>query len=166
MISSGGLALVGASMATALAIVCGPGLARSAEPAAKSGAVEVVVPQVAIYPGDKIREGLLTTKVIRANGAVLSAVFKSRADLEGRVARRTLVPGQPITKDAVRAFHVVTQGQRVSIQFQSESISILMTGSAIQPGGVGDVISVRNTDTGRLVRARITDAGMLTVVGP
>lgn len=166
MISSGGLALVGALMAIASAIVCGSGLARSAEPAAARGAIEVVVPQVAIYPGDKIREGLLTTKVIRANGAVLSAVFKSRADLEGRVARRTLVPGQPITKDAVRAIHVVMQGQRVAIRFQSQSISIVMTGAAVQPGSVGDVISVRNTDTGRLVRARIIDAGTLTVVGP
>lgn len=166
MIFSGGLALVGALMAIASAIVCGTSLARSAEPAAKSGAVEVVVPQVAIYPGDKIREGLLTTKVIRANGAVLSAVFKSRADLEGRVARRTLVPGQPITRDAIRASYVVTQGQRVSIQFQSESISIVMMGTAVQSGSVGDVISVRNTDTGRLVRARIMDAETLTVVGP
>jgi len=166
MISSGGLALVGALMAIASAIVCGTSLAHSAELAAERAAVEVVVPQVAIYPGDKIREGLLTTKVIRANGAVLSAVFKSRADLEGRVARRTLVPGQPITRDAIRTSYVVTQGQRVSIQFQSESISIVMTGTAVQSGSVGDVISVRNTDTGRLVRARITDAEKLTVVGP
>lgn len=166
MIFSGGLALVGALMAIASAIVCGTGLAHSAELAAERAAVEVVVPQVAIYPGDKIREGLLTTKVIRANGAVLSAVFKSRADLEGRVARRTLVPGQPITRDAIRASYVVTQGQRVSIQFQSESISIVMTGTAVQSGSAGDVISVRNTDTGRLVRARITDAETLTVVGP
>jgi flagella basal body P-ring formation protein FlgA len=76
------------------------------------------------------------------------------------------VPGQPITKDAVRAIHVVMQGQRVAIRFQSQSISIVMTGAAVQPGSVGDVISVRNTDTGRLVRARIIDAGTLTVVGP
>lgn len=166
MISSGDLALAGAALVIASAIVCGPGLARSAEPVAERGAIEVIVPQVAIYPGDKIREGLLTTKVIRANDAVLSAVFTSSADLEGRVARRTLVPGQPITKDAVRAFHVVTQGQRVAIRFQSQSISIVMTGFAVQAGGVGDVISVRNTDTGRLVRARIRDAETLTVVGP
>ena len=166
MISSGDVALAAAVLLITSAIIGEPGLARSGEPEAERGGIEVVVPQVAIYPGDKVREGLLTTKVIRANDAVLSAVFTASADLEGRVARRTLVPGQPIAKDAVRAFHVVTQGQRVAIRFQSQSISIVMTGAAVQPGSVGDVISVRNTDTGRLVRARIVDAGTLTVVGP
>lgn len=128
--------------------------------------IEVVVPQVAIYPGDEINAGLLATKVLRSSARIGSAVFTSKEQLSGLVARRTLVPGQPISRDAVRASYVVKQGQPVSIRYLSGSISIVLTGAAIQSGSVGDVISVRSSDTGRIVRARITNAHTLSLVRP
>ncbi|MEZ5899380.1 MAG: flagellar basal body P-ring formation chaperone FlgA [Hyphomicrobiaceae bacterium] len=140
--------------------------AQCAQSLSSQEKIEVVVPQVAIYPGDEINAGLLTTKVLRSSARIRNAVFTSKEQLGGLVARRTLVPGQPISRDAVRASFVVKQGQPVSIRYLSGSISIVLTGAAIQSGSIGDVISVRNSDTGRIVRARITNAHTLSLVGP
>lgn len=140
--------------------------ARSLPNVPRGDDIEVVVPQIVIYPGSKIEEGLLTTKRLRANSLLREAVFTSRSQVAGFIARRTLVPGQPIAKDSVRAAYVVSQGQPVAIQFQSGAITIVLTGTAVQSGSVGDVIGVRNSDTGRVVRARIAEDRTLSVVAP
>ena len=129
-------------------------------------AVEIFVPLSVIYPGTIISEAHIERKSIRTTGTFAAAIVTSQDALTGLVARRTLVPGQPIAKDALRSPTVVQQGQPVTVHYRDGQISIALSGVAIQSGGVGDMISIRNADTGRTLRAIIRSDRTLDLSSP
>ncbi len=117
-----------------------------------AGMPSIVVPRATIYPGDRLEAGLLDTRpVSSAASSYTNTVFSSSEELEGMVARRTLLQGRPIPRDAVRPVPVVRQGEPVSISYRSGGIHIELSATALQSGGVGETISVRNADTGRVI---------------
>lgn len=120
---------------------------------------EILVPRVVIYPGDLLSASKLEKKVILSADAV--GLLSSSADVTALVARRTLVPGQPIPKDAIRGQYVIKQGQPVAVRFVAGSISIDMNATAVQSGAVGETILVRNADSGRTLRVTINQDGTL-----
>lgn len=123
--------------------------------AERQDAVEIFVPRLVLYPGTVIAEAHIEKKTIRITSAFAAAIITARDPLTGLVARRTLVPGQPIAKDALRSPTVVQQGQPVTVHYKDGPISIVLSAVAMQSGGVGDTIAIRNSDTGRTLRATI-----------
>lgn len=154
-------------LAAALATIM---MAAQVQPSAANSSsepvVEVVVPRAVIYPGDHITAELLKTVSVAIKSVPVRSVFTSVDMLDGMVARRTLVAGQPISRDALRSPTVVQLGQSVAVHYAAGPVSIVLTATAIQAGGVGDTISVRNLDTGRIVRAVIRTDRTLHVTGP
>ena len=59
------------------------------------------VPVVTIYPGDVIRDGMLTERELPADFAGRSIAILDRSALVGKTARRTLLPGLPVSTNAV-----------------------------------------------------------------
>jgi flagella basal body P-ring formation protein FlgA len=135
----------------------------AAEGESEKGTINIVVPRATIYPGDRIVDGLIDVRPVKANSSYASAVFTARAEVDGQIARRTLLPGRAIPRDAVRSAPIVQQGEPVSVVFLSGSIQIQLSGTALQSGAVGEIISVRNSDTGRIVRGRIKSDKSLEV---
>jgi len=123
--------------------------------------VQLPVPRVTIYPGQLINAGMLVDRAFRLNGA--KSVTMSKDDLIGKVARQTLLPGRPINNDAVRAPHTITQGQAATVVFQSGALMITATAVALQNGGTGDVVSVRNVDSGRIIKGTVGADGAVHV---
>lgn len=144
------------------------GLALSA-PSAFGGSmqdvVEILVPRTVIYPGTTLSSDLVQKLVVRDNSQLATA-FTSSDQLTGLVARRTLIPGQPITKEAVRTPTLVQQGQPVTVHYTDGPIAIALGAVALQSGGVGDNITVRNGDTGRILRALVRADGSLVLGSP
>ncbi|MCU0953066.1 MAG: flagellar basal body P-ring formation chaperone FlgA [Hyphomicrobium sp.] len=128
--------------------------------------LEVLVPVKVIYPGQAVSSDMLRKKTIRRQGLAEKNILTTAEEPAGLVARRTLVPGQPIQKDALRRPTTVQQGQPVTVQYDEGPISIVLSAVAIQSGGVGDTITVRNSDTGRIVRATITEDRTLRLQAP
>jgi flagella basal body P-ring formation protein FlgA len=128
--------------------------------------VQVPVPRITIYPGQVIEERMLVGRVFRSSMALRASTVSSSGVLVGKVARQTLLPGHPIDLDAVRDPYVVTQGQAALIMFQSGALTITSTGLALQSGGNGDVVSVRNTDSGRIIKGTIGPDGAVHVGDP
>ncbi len=120
------------------------------------------VPKLTIYPGDVISSGVLGTKRFGPAAAQLP-VFLSADGLIGKVARRTLLPGRPIPLNAVRDESVVQIGKQVRIVFESGGLTITGIGIALQNGGVGDVLSLRNTDSGVTIRGTVQADGSVKV---
>ena len=61
------------------------------------------VPTVTIYPGDVIADGdARRSRLPAADTVARSAILDAREALVGKVARRTLLPGQPIPINAIR----------------------------------------------------------------
>ena len=127
--------------------------------------LELPVPRAAIYPGDIIGDDLLYGRLFIAHTVTRSSVIEARGDVVGKVARRTLLPGQPIPVTAVRDPYVVTQGKSALVVFRSEGLTIMTHATALQSGGTGDVISVRNIDSGSIIKGTVQADGTVRVDG-
>lgn len=128
--------------------------------------LELPVPNVAIYPGDIIRSDLLVERSFSVPADENWAVHRSRDGLIGKTARRTLLPGKPIALNAVRDPHVVQQGKPVTLIFQSGGLTITGQAVPLQSGGVGDLLSLRNSESGAMVKGIVQADGSVRVAGP
>lgn len=121
------------------------------------------VPRVTIYPGDKITDSMLDERsdVVPRDSEPL--YIRSREALIGKVARRTLLPRQPIQIMAVDNPRVVIVGAQVKVIFAEAGLDIVTYGIAQQAGGVGDIIRVRNQDSGLFISGRVQSDGSIRV---
>ena len=140
-------------------------LLLAAVPGALAGGVQLPVPRGTIYPGQVIEGRMLTERDFNSS-SVRPTTAQSVTMLIGKVARATLLPNRPVDLDAVRDPYTVTQGQAALLVYQNGALRITSTGLALQSGGPGDVVSVRNEDSGRIVRGTIGPDGSVNVGGP
>lgn len=147
---------IAASIAGALALLIAMSTAQAANQ-------QLPVPTVTIYPGDVISSNLLVDKAFRA-GASRLPVFQSRDGLVGKVARRTLIPGKPIPINSIRDPQVIKQGKAVRVIFTTDGLTIAGLAVALQSGGVGDIISLRNVDSGVVIRGEAQADGTVRLL--
>jgi flagella basal body P-ring formation protein FlgA len=121
-------------------------------------------PRLVIYPGEPIREDMLADISVEA-GDPVGVVAASRAELIGKVARRTLLPGHAIPVGAVNNPRVVINGAEVRLVYIEGGLTIVTTGAALQDGGVGDVIKIRNSDSGLTISGEVQPDGAVKVNG-
>jgi len=88
------------------------------------------------------------------------------AAVDGRVSRRALKAGQTLQKRFLKGLTTVKRGQPVRIVARTGQIEAVTSGTALEDGATGDTIRVRNNGTGRVVTARIVDAGVVAPLGP
>ncbi len=128
--------------------------------------VPFLVPTRTVYPGQDISKGRLEIRHFRASyGATLRAV-KQRHQVEGKVAAKTLVPMRPILLKNVREPYIVQSGTRAKLIFSKGNLTITTLVTALQSGSVGDLIRVRNVDSGKRLVARVRPDGVLEVERP
>ncbi len=123
------------------------------------------VPAQVIYPGDRISDAMLVDSEDPAPGAPPPNVLWERADIVGKVARRTLLPGRPIPSIAVEEPRAVSTGTQVTLVYQQDGLSIATTAQALQNGYVGQVVQVRNLDSGLVVSGAVQPDGSISVNG-
>jgi len=124
------------------------------------------VPNVTIYPGDTIRENWLVDRDFSSNPLIARSGFADTHDaLVGKIARRTLLPGSPIPATAVTEPRLIVNGARVRIVFVEGGMTITTYGAALQAGGAGDIVSIRNLDSGLTVSGVVQPDGSVRVSG-
>lgn len=114
-----------------------------------------------VYPGDVISEDALVARPLN-NGAKASFGGEIH-DIAGKVARRTLVPGQPIPASALRQKEEVVQGRSYSIVYQSGALTISGEAIPMKSAAIGEMVAVRNQETGVVVQALVQAGGKLLV---
>jgi flagellar basal body P-ring formation protein FlgA len=126
----------------------------------------LLVPAMTIYPGDIITDQVLVDRDFSSDPMMSKmAGARTRANLVGKVAWRTLLPGQPILANAVGEPTVVASGGKVRILFEEGTLRITALGTALQSGGAGDIISVRNISSGLTVSGTVQADGCVHVGG-
>jgi flagella basal body P-ring formation protein FlgA len=124
------------------------------------------VPNITIYPGDTIRDAWLTDRDFSSNTALTrGGMIQSRSAIVGKLARRTLLPGAPIPANAVGAPRAVANGGKVRVVFIQDGLEISTYATALQAGGVGEVISIRNLDSGLTISGIVQSDGSVRVGG-
>jgi|tagenome__1003787_1003787.scaffolds.fasta_scaffold20950759_5 flagella basal body P-ring formation protein FlgA len=122
------------------------------------------VPAVTIRAGEVIKEEMIAERAFAANLLGIALFVEARPGLLGRMARRTLLPGQPIPTNAVEDPWAVARGAAVKIVVEDNGLSIVAYGSALQSGAAGSLIPVRNVDTGVIIKGIVEPDGSIKVV--
>jgi flagellar basal body P-ring formation protein FlgA len=123
----------------------------------------IFVPRAVIYPGDTITEATLIERQLIVSADNPPVYGENEADLIGKKARRTLLPGQLIPESGVRTEELVKQGRTYKMTYESSALSISGVGVPMQSGSAGEIINVRNPETGLIVKARVRSDQTLAV---
>ncbi len=122
------------------------------------------VPAVAIRAGELIRDDMITERSFAPNVLGVAAFIEGRQVIVGRMARRNLLPGQPIPTNSIEDPWTIARGAMVKVVVEESGLSIVTYGAAMQSGAPGALIPVRNTDTGVIIRAVVQPDGTVKVV--
>jgi flagella basal body P-ring formation protein FlgA len=133
---------------------------------AKAGQVageEVLIPNRVIYPGETITLGVLKAVVLAPGRHKPDAVATRAGDLDGKIARRTLLPGHYIPVNAIRDAWLVEQGAPVQVIFVAGALTITATAVTLESGAAGDLVKVRNMDSGKVFSGTVMADGTVRV---
>jgi flagella basal body P-ring formation protein FlgA len=121
------------------------------------------VARITIYPGDVIAESMLDERAYGLAPGSEPLYARARETLIGKMARRTLRPGQPIPTIAIDNPRIINVGAQIKIVFAEDGLQIVAYGIAQQAGAIGDLIRVRNQDSGLFISGRIQNDGSVRV---
>ena len=121
-------------------------------------------PKAIIYPGDLITEDMLIDAPLAAP-AYSGPLAMGPSDIVGMAAARTLLPGQSIPMASVAPPRALRAGAPVKMIYVDGGLTITARGSALQDGAVGQLVKVRNDDSGVTVSGRVRGDGSVLVNG-
>lgn len=121
------------------------------------------VPTITIYPGETIREGVLAERDFSAQMVANLPIVEATHLLIGKVARRTLLPGQLVPRNAVEEARLVERGKPIQVVFKEAGMTIVTVASALQSGGLGEMVQARNLDSGVTIVGTVQADGTLRV---
>jgi flagella basal body P-ring formation protein FlgA len=81
------------------------------------------------------------------------------ADAVGQMSRRMLRPGDILRSGQLSSPVLVKRGDAVLMVARREGIEVSMAGEALDAGGKGAVVRVRNAGSGQVVRMRVAGPG-------
>jgi flagella basal body P-ring formation protein FlgA len=134
-----------------------------AAPAKAQNVLAVPVPTVTLYPGDTITAEQLTDRRFRLSPRNMQAVALTRSIVVGKIARRTLVAGQVIPQNAVEDLKLVKRGVPIRVVFAEQGLTIVTYAEPLQSGAIGEMIRVRNMDSGTVIVGTVQADGSITV---
>lgn len=122
-----------------------------------------VVPKRIIYPGETLDAGQLE-EVEVTNPNIVRGFAETIPDVNGLVTKRTLLPGRVILTSALREPFAVSRGTTVQLVFDNGSLVLRAAGTPLQDAAIGELIKVRNKDSGLIVSGTVMDDGTVHVV--
>ncbi|MBN9067915.1 MAG: flagellar basal body P-ring formation chaperone FlgA [Rhizobiaceae bacterium] len=122
-----------------------------------------VVTRHVVYPGQEVSAGDLQVVTVTNHNRDLRTVATRIEQVDGKLTRLTLLPGHYIPLNAIRDAYTVEQGAAVHVLFSGNGLVITATAVTLEPGSAGDVIKVRNTDSGRIFSGIVMADGTIRV---
>lgn len=123
---------------------------------------EVVVPLRAIARGETLTAAdvIVERRPREGQGGELIAEMKGAVD---KVARRALMAGMPLRNGDVQREEIVGRGDLVTIVYEAPGLLLTMRGRAGEAGAKGDVVSVTNPQSKRVLQGTVSGPGRITV---
>lgn len=137
-------------------------LAVLAPQAALSQQKHAVVPTGTIFPGDIITRDRVT-EVLVTNPNLAPGYVDNLQIVLGKVSKRTLVAGRTITPSDLRDPFAVQRGTTIRITYSTGGMNLSASGTAIEDGMAGEVVRVRNRDTGVTISGTAKEDGTVEV---
>jgi flagella basal body P-ring formation protein FlgA len=124
--------------------------------------VEVVVPRRAIARGETLARADIIVERRPREGQVSDLIGDPGAAID-KVASRALMAGLPLRASDVRREEIVAKGDLVTIIYESRGLTITMRGKAGEAGAMGDVVSVTNPQSKRVLQGTVSGPGRISV---
>jgi flagella basal body P-ring formation protein FlgA len=125
----------------------------------------VLVPNRVIYPGQTVTAEALQEVELAPGKLPPSGVIITVEALDGKVAKRTLLPGRYVRDGALREAWLVEKGAAVEMVFVAGALTIAATAVTLESGAAGDLVKVRNVDSGKIVSGTVLADGKVRVGG-
>lgn len=122
-----------------------------------------VVPTQIIYPGEEIDTKRLQTVEV-TNKNLAAGYARDIAEVQGLVTTRTLLPGRTIQVSALRQPYTVKRGEKILLVYDNGGLRITAAGTPLGDGVIGELIQVRNTDTGVIISGTVMPDRSILVV--
>ena len=122
-----------------------------------------VVPTQTVYPGETLTASQLE-EVAVTNPNIAGGYAQSIAEVEGMISKRTLLPGRTIPVASLRPPYAINRGANIRLTFTLGSMTISASGTPLTDASVGDVIKVRNLDSGVIVTGTVLADGTVQVM--
>jgi flagella basal body P-ring formation protein FlgA len=87
----------------------------------------------------------------------------SAEEAAGRAPRRTIRAGAPVPADILEAPHEIERGEMVSVEVTSGAAQLSLKAKAETAGRKGDLVMLRNPDSGRRFQGRVEGQGKVTI---
>ena len=119
------------------------------------------------------REVLVSTRNVRRGEALQAEMFELEecditkqnegyffdfADLEGGRAKRSIGANRVVTQRHVEPVPVILRGEEVTLILETDNVRLSIKGKALQDGGIGQQIRVRNGDSRKVLQGEVIDA--------
>ena len=114
---------------------------------------DVVVATENIRAGQPIDAAALTLE--RRDVTTAPGALASFDDVVGKTSRRTLRAGQLLDRRWLNESVLVKRNSQVTIVARSTGVEVHVPAEALQAGRRGEVISVKNSRNGTIIRARV-----------
>ncbi|MCM2291399.1 flagellar basal body P-ring formation protein FlgA [Allorhizobium sp. BGMRC 0089] len=121
-----------------------------------------IVPTDVIYPGETISSGKLD-RVEVTNPNLIGGYASDMDQVVGMLSTRTLLPGRTIPLSSLKKPYAVTRGSQLRIVFHIGNLTISAAGTPMDDANIGDVIRVRNLDSGQIVSGTVMADGTVQV---
>ena len=123
----------------------------------------VLIPNRVIYPGETVSAGALKEVTLKPGKQAPEAVAVTLAELDGKVAKRTLLTGRYVPLSSLREAYLVEQGAAVEVVFVSGALTISASAVTLEPGSAGDLVKVRNIDSGKILSGTVMADGSIRI---
>lgn len=130
---------------------------------AQTSEIMLPVPTVTLYPGDLITDAHIVERPFRTGLRTPLAAVENRLAIVGKVARRTLLPGQPIPSNGIDDQKLVRRGVPTQVVFRENGLVITGIVEPMQAGAVNEMVKARNPDSGLMVIGVVQADGTIRV---
>ena len=111
---------------------------------------------------------ILTTNDIQMMPVVLQPGTRARVMTQIEAAqqmslKRAVVAGQPLSPLFLSSPQLIARNQAITLVIQQEGLELTTAGVALQHGGKGDTIRVKNSGSGRIVSGTVMNAQQVLI---
>lgn len=147
------------TFAMALCSMIGTGFVSASE------RVNIPVPKNIIYAGQPLSPELLRSRSVPLKYTRRVSIFGDSSQLLGKIARKTLLPNQPIFTNNVVEPDVIEVNRKTLMRYSSGGLKISAEVSPLNSAKIGGPVRARNIRTGIIVYGIANPDGTIQVTG-
>ena len=91
------------------------------------------------------------------------AYYTDQNELKDLRMVRSLSAGDVLTDQHIERIPIIKRGEFIRILARGDLCEVTTEGTAMQDGGKGDLIIVKNVDSGKVIRGHVIDSGLIEV---